>query len=338
VVNRAVWALADLRHDCVVLFFVLSGYLVGGSLLRRAPQFDVRAYAIARFSRIYIVLLPALVLTAALDGLARHWAPGSPVYAAVWPEGVFGDAPPFSHYGWREITASLLSIENFLGAPIGSDGPLWSLGFEWVFYFAMPALLLASERLGRFLRLPPWPARAGLLAASVVALVAAHMLYVALLWLIWTAGAAAQLLARRGGWPAALRWGGAIVCVLGLGLSLRINYRLSDALIGFGFAAFLCLYPVGERGLWPPLDRTLAGASYSLYVTHLPVVAFVCMLFVRAGLLQAGGVAPGWGLAGMLAAGAAGVSVACLVSYSLFERRTEVLRGLLLRWTAARRS
>ena len=54
----------------VDVFFVLSGFLVGGAVMRAGPAFDWRTYAIARLSRLWVVLVPALLLTAALDQLA----------------------------------------------------------------------------------------------------------------------------------------------------------------------------------------------------------------------------------------------------------------------------
>jgi peptidoglycan/LPS O-acetylase OafA/YrhL len=339
--NRLLWALAETRHSWVIVFFVLSGYLVGGNALLRADRFDFRAYAIARFSRIYIVLIPALLLTAGLDGLAHHLDPHSPVYTAVWREGLFGGTPPFDRYSPREIAASLLSLENVLAQPIGSDGPLWSLGFEWIFYFCFPPLMLladaAAGRLGGGKaggRL--WLARGGVLALSVAALVLRHAPYAALLWLIWIGGAVAHVLVHRGRWPAALRWAGAAVAVLGFGLSARIDYHFSDVLIGFGFVAFLARFPEGERGLNPALDRALASASYSLYVTHLPVVAFVCLLFMGTGALTPDGATSGLGLAIMLAATAITVGAVCAIFYLLFERNTDALRRRLAGWFSAR--
>ena len=59
---------AVLEHEAVVIFFVLSGFLIGGSLadsLQRG-SFDLVRYLIARFVRIYIVYVPALILTEAI--------------------------------------------------------------------------------------------------------------------------------------------------------------------------------------------------------------------------------------------------------------------------------
>ena len=57
-----------LAGEAVVIFFVLSGFLIGGSLadsLQRG-SFDLVRYLIARFVRIYIVYIPALIITEAV--------------------------------------------------------------------------------------------------------------------------------------------------------------------------------------------------------------------------------------------------------------------------------
>ena len=120
-VSGALWALADTRHSWVIIFFGLSGYLVGGGVLVRGDRTDWRRYALARVSRIYVVLAPALILTAMLDGLAFLIAPHNPIHAGVWRGGLFGPTPPFDRYGWREIIASLLSLEAVVGPPVGPE-------------------------------------------------------------------------------------------------------------------------------------------------------------------------------------------------------------------------
>ena len=63
IVGRFFYYATGLGHQAVVVFFVLSGFLVGGSLLRTEPEPGRwRAYALARATRLYVVLLPACII------------------------------------------------------------------------------------------------------------------------------------------------------------------------------------------------------------------------------------------------------------------------------------
>ncbi len=140
--------LAHFRHGAVVIFFVMSGYLVGGGVLRNVDAFDFRRFFINRFSRIYIVLIPALLLTAGLDLTAYILAPESPIYTTSAPTGTLGiGASVFSNYDFHRILTTVLSLESIVGEPMGSNRALWSLGIEWFFYFLFPAAIFLLARI-----------------------------------------------------------------------------------------------------------------------------------------------------------------------------------------------
>jgi peptidoglycan/LPS O-acetylase OafA/YrhL len=56
-------------YEAVIVFFALSGFLVGGQVLSRVRnrKFQIRDYAIDRSTRILIPLIPACLFTAAID-------------------------------------------------------------------------------------------------------------------------------------------------------------------------------------------------------------------------------------------------------------------------------
>lgn len=65
----AVYLASGLGQQWVIVFFVLSGYLVGGSVLRSMAldRWSWRGYLLNRMTRLYTVRVPALVLGAVLD-------------------------------------------------------------------------------------------------------------------------------------------------------------------------------------------------------------------------------------------------------------------------------
>src|SRR3979411_3306308 len=69
-----VWAVSAHGVAAVMVFFVLSGYLVGGPAIVRARNgaLDAIDYFSARAARLYVVLIPALVISCCADVSAKH--------------------------------------------------------------------------------------------------------------------------------------------------------------------------------------------------------------------------------------------------------------------------
>lgn len=128
------WFMTAFWHQAVIVFFVISGFLVGGKAFRlsRGDAPFLRDYLIDRFSRIYIVFAPALALGVFVDTLGRHVFAGAGIYE--WPawDGVF--AP--SH-----VFAALFQLQSIWSGPVGTNGPLWSLACEFWYYIVFPLLL-----------------------------------------------------------------------------------------------------------------------------------------------------------------------------------------------------
>lgn len=319
----------NLGHCAVVIFFVLSGYLVGGGVLARRNDVQLGRYAVARFSRIYIVLIPALLLTAGLDGLAFLTDRDSPVYSGIWPSSILGEQPPFDRYGPVEVISAIFCLEAFT-RPMGTAVPLWSLGFEWLFYFLFPGVVLAANLIARRSGSRALLCTTICVIAVATVFIAVGQPYAALLWLIWTAGAAAYIAAERGGAPRLLRYAGLAVAIVGLLLPM-LGRRGTDPLVGIGFAVFLSSFPPGERGFNERFDRWMAGHSYSLYVTHLPVVAFIAFLANRAGWLPVERLPVNLSSLGLIAIMLSAIAIVALAFHHLFESRTDDLRVWLTR-------
>ncbi|MBK6873775.1 MAG: acyltransferase [Kineosporiaceae bacterium] len=66
---KLAYATTTLGHAAVMVFFVLSGYLVGGKVIDDTIQgtFSWTVYLISRYVRLAIVLVPAVVMTVILD-------------------------------------------------------------------------------------------------------------------------------------------------------------------------------------------------------------------------------------------------------------------------------
>ncbi len=321
IVAAVPYLLTSAGHQAVVVFFVLSGYLVGGSVFRSLDRgrWSWKDYMLHRLVRLWIVLLPGLVLCVTWDllGLHLHRAPL-----------LYGGA------GFNHLTSAVLprlSPEIFFGnlffvgglhAPtLGSDGALWSLAFEFWYYLLFPLALLMLRRQ------TSWVNRV-ILAAVLVVCGAIAGWGVLLCFPIWLLGAwmARARLPRPG--PLLAQ---AILVSYPLVFFGTIKRHLLPGLwqdYGLGLAtAALLLVLLGrtERAdaerFGNRFARSLASFSFTLYVAHLPLLLLLTSLLAGDGRWQ-----PGWRSLGL---GSAALVVTVGYSYGLAwmtEFRTDAVR------------
>jgi len=303
----------------VVLFFVLSGWLVGGSLLDRYGRpHALRDYGIDRLTRLWIVLLPAFGLMLLL-GLADGTLAAS--------ADVGGGQP------WSLLTllGNLAGVQTLAVPAFGGNFPLWSLANETWYYALFPLMLLGTRGANARVRV----------GAAAVALTIASRLPPAMLlyFTLWLLGAGASRLR----WDAGPWWRRACVAAtVGVALWLRLRGPDGDLSLAswpshllFGALALLCLCSL-ERGA--PPGRWLAGAgaflasfSFTLYVLHIPLQQ---MLWTYRGGAPLSPRQPA-----SLAVYAAMLAVVVALAYLFhlpFEAQTARLRRRIRRWQAER--
>lgn len=262
----------------VDLFFVLSGFLIGGLLfneIARDGTLDVRRFLARRAFKIWPVYFAFIAVMMAPS--LRH-APG--IWAAV-----------------RPLLPNLVHLQNYFGPPeLTPWTHTWSLAVEEHFYLALPLLLLALCRFGKLswipgitlfvalaclgMRLPHWkqpyvrlivytpthlradglmfgvflaylyhlrPAALAFVARARLALFACGLLLIAPMfhWELWT--------------PFAYTFG------------FTLNY------LGYGCLLIACVDADGDilgRALGSPVGRAIAFIgfySYSIYLWHILV-------------------------------------------------------------------
>ena len=123
------WPMEPYGAQAVVVFFVLSGYVIAH--VAATSEMEWRPFAAARLARLWSVALPALALTFALDAIGRSVDPAR-YHALV-------------QYVWTGRLHQALSGAFFLNETWGSQAyvgtalPYWSLGYE-AWYYAIFAL------------------------------------------------------------------------------------------------------------------------------------------------------------------------------------------------------
>jgi peptidoglycan/LPS O-acetylase OafA/YrhL len=255
-------------HQAVVVFFIISGWLVGGSLLNKLGQPQaVRSYAIDRATRLWTVLVPALLLMALVAIVAGRVDPAQ------------ADFAPSNEYSLATWLGNLLGLQTVLVPNFGGNYALWSLANETWYYVLFPLLLLAIG--GR--RVPRQLAAVAAISAVGLLLPWAITLY----FVLWLLGAAFSRVRIE----CSTAQQAALVI---LGACVSVYYRLTgsnDDLVPASFVQDLaCSVPLLlllsslQRKIDPasqPLRATgriakvFSEFSFTLYVSHVPIIVFL---------------------------------------------------------------
>ena len=332
-------------RDAVMIFFVLSGYFISGSILRdRADhRWSWTRYLVNRLARLQLVLIPGLLLTLFWDSLGLSLYGSHPAYTGEpqpWAHDFFPVADRFSV---RAFLMNVVFLQMIAAPPFGSNDPLWSLSNEFWYYVLFPLALVA-------LTTPRRLARTIVYLAIFIALLVAVGAWIAVYFPIWLFGTLVYVLpqipALKRRFPLAVTLGllllfcgfvaathfGAVTTLFAQENtgSVYVSIAGLDYLNGAAFA--LVLYVIlhdqsRERtGVYAWTARELAGFSYTLYVVHIPV-----LIFLRAAWLpdRPWPAAPGYYV---LALGlSAGVIVYAYAISRVTERRTAAVRDRLMR-------
>lgn len=313
-------------HQAVMVFFVLSGYFITKSIDSAWSQsrWSWKEYLVSRLTRLWVVLLPCLLLTLAWDLGGRSWGDAS-VYEGAHRETLaLGPSPEEpANLSLTCLLGNMAFLQHITTTVYGSNGPLWSLAYEFWYYIVFPLAACVFYRP----RLPlSW-----LFLAAAFALVV--WLPAEIRWggVVWLMGSAVYFMLRRfpsSTWvrhPAVLflTLAGFVGCLIGARLKLL---PLSDLVVGIAFA--LCLPPLMARASGPALYvRTathLSDVSYTLYLAHFPVLIALYSLVLSSGKLA-------FSLTTFAAYGGVFVLVFLYSSamWWLFERNTLRLRSYL---------
>ena len=187
----AFFAASSAGHEAVMVFFVLSGYLITATSARRIRLNSWRpsTYFLDRVVRLAVVLWPALLLTLILDGIGQVAFGSSIVYDGGGGFGGILPRPIEWSSSLNQLPANMGFLQTIAAPPLGSNGALWSVANEFWYYTLFGLALTAWTLRSRW--------RAALVPIFGCFFVAVVMTTSMLTYMgPWLAGAAVALLPR----------------------------------------------------------------------------------------------------------------------------------------------
>ncbi|QYF93525.1 acyltransferase family protein [Massilia sp. PAMC28688] len=308
-------------HQAVLVFFLVSGWLVGGSFLNKMAHPDaLKMYAIDRVTRLWTVLVPTFLLILAFGIVSGALDPRHADFGLDNP------------YSVSAFAGNLLGLQTITVPQFGGNFPLWSLANESWYYLMFPLLVLALTGRARRSRL----LLGSLLGGAVLLLPVAITLYFS----IWLLGAGFSRVRLECG---AITRATLLTALLGLSVYFRL-FGSNDDLVAASYpqdlllSVLFLLFLSSTVTKAPPASlivravkpwaTTLSNFSFTLYVVHIPVMdmlAWLGRVVLGKNKLAAASV-------GDLAIFLAMLAVVVLFSYGfyrLFEARTYRVRRWL---------
>jgi peptidoglycan/LPS O-acetylase OafA/YrhL len=333
---KAFYTMTGLGHQSVMVFFVLSGYFVGGGILRSRSKFIWSSYLSSRLTRLWVVLIPCLVLTWFIDQTVNRYVPGvlSGENFDIWHS---GPKPGEYSTSLHTFLANVFFLQTIESPVFGSNGPLWSLANEFWYYILFPLVVFSTGIAGSGKIL--WRSLAFVLALVLAWWLPEDLLYGFLIWMMGVAVYLLQPWLRSLRSPAAIfaAMSGLLLFCLSLGYSKSaklIEYIAIDPdfLVGLSFSV-LCLaltyrpFPAIRYRVIARLSLSLSEMSYSLYVFHFPIVVLIASIAYQSQKLIPDGLA----LTQFMAWSSVLIGLGFMV-YWLFEARTYWVRTVVRSW------
>jgi peptidoglycan/LPS O-acetylase OafA/YrhL len=285
--DRIFYFVTGLGHQAVMIFFVLSGYFVGGSVVCafEEKKWSWVRYATRRLSRLWVVLVPALVLTLIWDETGRNFNLAG--YAGSYHLHYCSGPSPEVPADLRPVTflGNCFFLQTISVPPFGTNGPLWSLANEFWYYVLFP-LILGVFKQAKI----PHKIFSGLLAAVIVFCLPSEILWGGLIWLFGVAA----FLASRNNWLKPVCGHGLWLLFTGALAAASLAASKTSSLFGsnmaMGMAFALLVVGLARRDtasrIYGNLSTGMSETSYTLYVVHFPVLAFIFFVFFKGERFQ----------------------------------------------------
>jgi len=269
-----------IQNIAVSGFFLLSGFLISYSLSQKTGKkaYSFKEYFLDRLVRIYIVFIPALLFTIVIDLIHLYFNHG--VYRFI------------NAFNLKTFFTNLFMLLYFPSIPFGSNRPFWVLGLLWWLYLAYGWWWFNR----RFWHPRPIFFISILLAFSIIPLVSLFHGRGQGLALIWLLGVAVFYLLKSPFFTSVkLRLSPllsviffcfSIICIFFTKNEFGLPFGI---LLALSFLSFLNSLQSYQQTIALPLKkvfRIFSGYSFTLYLTHYPIIVFILSLNLHLNSYQ----------------------------------------------------
>lgn len=276
IIIKFIYLISGFGHQAVMIFFVISGYLVGGEALSKYFNKEIntvyiKKYLIKRFSRIYIVLVPALIIGFTLDYL------GVFIFHDLYSNFFHISSMNYNvlnRLSFDVFIGNLFSLQTILVPTFGSNGPLWSISNEIWYYIVFIMMIIVNKF--------------KLINLMVITLLVflfifnSSILYYFLLWIL---GAITYLIKKN----YVNQYLSLLLFLFSLILSKVSGSFFADLFIGLSFVVLINslkekkeIMFIGYLSKTKFID-TIAEFSYSTYLFHFPIITLIISFLYSLG-------------------------------------------------------
>jgi len=151
--SLAIRALLSLGSPSVLVFFFISGYLVGGREIHnfRFSSINPHIFIVDRLSRLWVVIIPALFFVFLVNSITCSVI-GYDSFCNNNRSLNFDLVSPQNSQGFADFFRNIFFLQDFMGPVWGSNGPMWSMSYEFWYYmiFYSFIIILWSLKMRRF--------------------------------------------------------------------------------------------------------------------------------------------------------------------------------------------
>lgn len=275
VIIKTFYFLTKFGHEAVIVFFILSGFLVGGKVIEKiiyTHTFSWKHYLINRMSRLYPVFIVALIIGYFLDFVGAKFFDSYGIYDNSHGQQISVINRTFiDDLSFLIFLSNLFMTQTILSPTLGSNGALWSLANEFWYYLMGPMLLLiffTKSIINKIIYL-----------TVIIFLWFFLPINITLYFLIWIVGSLLVFIKR----PVFNNLYIPFFLLLASLTFVRLNsfsgYLLYDLVVALSFLLFAVEYlDKNVNCRYKTIHKNMADFSYSLYVLHFPMMIFLLSL------------------------------------------------------------